>query len=61
MDTKECRLQPASGESIAIDGVQQTADKYITANAINEFIMLKCLVPGTWEDIQKGGTWTAEA
>lgn len=61
VDTKECRIQPASGESIAIDGAQQTADKYITANAINETITLKCIVPGQWEDYFKGGTWAAEA
>lgn len=61
VDGVECRIEPDGTETIAIGGVQQAAGKYITANAINEFVMLKCLVPGTWEDIQKGGTWTAEA
>jgi hypothetical protein len=59
---QELRLDPAGTETIALaNGVQQAAGKYITADAIGETVALVCLRPGTWDEENFSGTWTAEA
>lgn len=58
---EELRIDPDGSETIAIDGTQQTAGKYITANAIGELCTLECVIAGQWEQTNALGTWTAEA
>ena len=58
---QQLRLDPDGTETIAIDGSQQGAGKYIVADAIGERCSLKCIVDGQWEQFGALGTWTAEA
>jgi hypothetical protein len=59
---QELRLDPNGTETAALaNGVQQTAGKYIVADAIGETISLVCLTPGTWDVENHNGTWTAQA
>lgn len=41
-----------------IDGVATTGQNY-TADAIGEFLVLRCVVAGAWSRVSTGGTWTA--
>ena len=55
----ELRIDPGAGHAIYINGALQTADYYITADAINESVML--VSDGTnWVAIGAVGTWTVE-
>lgn len=60
---QELRITPDGTETIALPdtGVQGAASKYLTANAVGEFVVLKCETAGQWEVVYFGGTWTAEA
>jgi len=58
---QELRISPNGSDTIAINGTQQAAGKYITANAIGELCTLECVVTGQWEQTNSLGTWTAEA
>ncbi len=62
-ETEELRIDPNGTETIALPstGVQGAAGKYLTANAIGEFVVLECTTAGAWEAPTFGGTWTAEA
>ena len=55
----ELRIDPGAGHAIYINGALQEADYYITADAINESVML--VSDGTnWVAIGAVGTWTVE-
>lgn len=63
---QELRIDPNGTETIALPetGVQGAAGKYLTANAIGEFVHLECIIAGTWTVIAgtlANGLWTAEA
>lgn len=63
---QELRIDPNGNETIALPetGVQGAAGKYLTANAAGEYVVLECMIAGTWTAIagtQKSGVWTAEA
>lgn len=59
---QELRIDPNGTETVSLDtGVQQGAGKYITANAVGEFIRLVCVKAGEWTTLGAIGTWTAEA
>lgn len=60
---QELRLDPNGSETIALpsSGVQGAAGKYLTADAVGEWVTLLCLHDGTWDVAGYGGTWTAEA
>lgn len=57
---QELRIDPDGTETIALPstGVQGAAGKYLTANAIGEWVNLECLIAGQWEARGYGGTWT---
>lgn len=59
---QQLRIDPNGTETIELPSTaaQQAAGKYIVADAIGEFIHLRCLVAGTWSVVASGGTWTAE-
>ena len=60
---QELRLDPNGTETIALpsSGVQGAAGKYLTADAVGEWVSLKCVIAGTWTPQGYAGTWTAEA
>lgn len=59
---QELRIDPDGTETIALPtGVQQAAGKYITANAVGEFIRMVCVKEGEWTVLGSVGTWEAEA
>lgn len=59
---QELRIDPNGTETIALPtGVQQAAGKYITANAIGEYIRILCVKAGEWDVEADVGTWGAEA
>lgn len=59
---QELRLDPNGTETIAATtGVPGAAGKYLTANAVNERVTLKCSEAGKWDVVAFTGTWTHEA
>jgi len=48
------------GDSIFIGSSRQEVTRYITANAIGERCVLKCITAGQWEQPESVGTWTVE-
>jgi len=56
---QELRVDP--GSATIRDDSGQTANKYKTANAIGECLMLVADSNGDWATISKYGTWTEEA
>ena len=56
---QELRIDP--GAATIRDDSGQTADKYKSANAIGESIMLVADSNGDWATVAKNGTWTEEA
>lgn len=60
---QELRLDPNGTEQICLPstGVPGAAGKYLTADAVNEQVHLKCREAGIWDVISYTGTWTAEA
>lgn len=59
---QQLRIDPNGNETIELPSTaaQGAAGKYLVADAIGEFIHLRCLVAGTWSVVASGGTWTAE-
>lgn len=59
---QQLRIDPAGTETIELPSTaaQGAAGKYLVADAIGEFVHLRCLVAGTWSVVASGGTWTAE-
>lgn len=62
MAAQELRIDPNGTETIALPstGVQGGAGKYLTANAVGEWVTLICVKTGEWEVMGYFGTWTAE-
>jgi len=62
MVAQELRIvnHPDTTGAIYINGAKQTDDKYITANAINESVMLVADGNGDWVALFTTGTWTVE-
>jgi hypothetical protein len=60
---QELRLDPSGSEQICLPstGVPGTGGKYLTADAINETVHLRCIEAGIWDVVSYTGTWTAEA
>ena len=60
---QELRIDPNGSETIALpsSGAQSAAGKYITADAVGEYVEIFCAVAGDWNVVSYIGTWTAEA
>lgn len=56
------QIEPATGGTISLpsNGVPETADDYIAADAIGETVHLMCCVAGHWNVMGFTGTWTAQ-
>lgn len=59
-EAQQFRIDPDGTETIAINGTQQGAGKYIVADAVGERCTLRCIIEGQWEQYNSLGTWTAE-
>lgn len=59
----ELRIDPNGTETIGLPstGVQGAAGKYLTADAVGEWVNLVCLFAGLWTVQGWFGTWAAEA
>ncbi len=62
MAAQELRIDPSGTETIALpsSGAQQAAGKYITADAVGEWVTLQCVKTGQWQVKGFLGTWTVE-
>lgn len=60
---QELRVDANGTETLALPstGVQGAAGKYMSADAVGEWVKYICIVAGTWNVEGYGGTWTAEA
>jgi len=56
----ELRVDPGAAGAIYVNGAKQTDNYYITANAINESVMLVADGNGDWLALFTTGTWTVE-
>lgn len=58
----ELRINPDGTETIGLpsSGAQQAAGKYITADAVGEYVHIICAKAGQWETLDYRGTWTVE-
>jgi len=63
MAAQELRIDPNLLQTIGLPstGVQGGAGKYLTADAIGEWVHLVCVAAGAWTVQGFAGTWTAEA
>ncbi len=59
----EMRIDPNGTETIALpsSGAQGAAGKYLVADAVGEWVELRCMKAGEWAVTGYAGTWTAEA
>lgn len=59
---QQLRIDPDGTETIGLPstGVQGGAGKYLVADAVGEWVKLKCVIAGTWTPEGYAGTWTAE-
>ncbi len=59
---QQLRVDPNGTQTIELPSTaaQQAAGKYIVADAIAEFLHIRCLVAGAWSVVSSGGTWTVE-
>lgn len=58
----ELRIDPNGTETIGLpsSGAQQAGGKYITADAVGEYVHIVCAKAGQWETLDYRGTWTVE-
>ena len=58
----ELRINPDGTETIGLpsSGVQQAGGKYITADAVGEYVHVICAKAGQWATLDYRGTWTVE-
>lgn len=58
----ELRIDPNGTETIGLPstGVQGAAGKYLTADAVGEWVRLVCVETGKWFCMGYFGTWAAE-
>lgn len=59
----ELRIDPAGSETIALpsSGAQSAAGKYISADAVGEWVHIVAIGTGAWQRLGYAGTWTAES
>lgn len=59
---QELRINPDGTETIGLpsSGAQQAAGKYITADAVGEYVHIICAKAGQWETLDYRGTWGVE-
>ena len=62
MAAQELRIDPSGTETIALpsSGAQGAQGKYLTADAVGEWVRLLCVKAGQWQVTGYAGTWTAE-
>ena len=62
MAAQELRIDPSGTETIALpsSGAQGAAGKYLTADAVGEWVRLLCVKAGQWQVIGYAGTWAHE-
>jgi len=62
MAAQELRIDPAGTETIALPstGAQGAAGKYLTADAVGEWVTLVCVKTGQWQVKGYFGTWAHE-
>lgn len=62
MAAQELRIDPSGTETIALpsSGAQGAAGKYLTADAVGEWVKLLCVKTGQWQVIGFAGTWAHE-
>ena len=62
MAAQELRIDPSGTETIALPstGAQGGAGKYLSADAVGEWVRLLCVKAGQWQVAGYAGTWTAE-
>ena len=62
MTAQELRIDPSGTETIALPstGAQGAAGKYLTADAVGEWVRLLCVKAGQWQTIGYFGTWAHE-
>lgn len=60
---QELRIDPNGSETIGLPstGVQGAGGKYLTANAVGEWVKLVCVTAGDWTVEGYFGTWDAES
>jgi hypothetical protein len=63
MTAQELRIDPSGTETIALpsSGAQGAAGKYLTADAVGEWVKLLCVKTGQWHIAGYAGTWAHEA
>ena len=62
MAAQELRIDPSGTETIALpsSGAQGAAGKYLTADAVGEWVRLLCVKTGQWQVTGYLGTWAHE-
>lgn len=62
MAAQELRIDPSGSETIALpsSGAQGAAGKYLTADAVGEWVRLLCVKAGQWQVTGYLGTWAHE-
>jgi hypothetical protein len=62
MTAQELRIDPSGTETIALpsSGAQGAAGKYLTADAVGEWVKLVCVKAGQWQVEGYFGTWAHE-
>ena len=62
MTAQELRIDPSGTETIALpsSGAQGAAGKYLTADAVGEWVKLVCVKAGQWQVEGYAGTWAHE-
>jgi len=60
---QELRLDPSGTQTIGLpsSGAQQAAGKYLSADAVGEWVRIVCAVAGTWDVLGYAGTWSIES
>ena len=55
-------IEPATGETISLPstGVPESANDFISANAVGETVHLMCVEDGSWACMGFTGTWAGE-
>ena len=62
LTAQELRIDPSGTETIALpsSGAQGAAGKYLTADAVGEWVKLVCVKAGQWQVEGYAGTWAHE-
>lgn len=62
MTAQELRIDPSGTQTVALPstGAQGAAGKYLTADAVGEWVDLVCIKAGEWQTVGYFGTWASE-